>query len=433
MKKLSFYLFVVALLMPGMVSALSLQDLGFPTQSIPQATTVSQTRNGVTVSLSSTWVARVAALGAFNEPNPPGNLKPGLSVTVTSNNADNYLQSISVYLDGVVNNRRLSYLPPGTQRFVNTHLGDSLENDFRIVERFTTRKPKTYEGYHYWNEYMTAQEITNTGYNGIWVFVMTAGGYDLFRFSDWDVLRPSLAALNALPAESYPITTRPAQPTAFPDEGFADGFENGLGGWDTVGYAAVQRNYRSPGPRAPERQQHALLVADGRDYVSTRFATGGTNPNAFATRGQLVDFIGTRHADMHIPGTLAKRGSAIRVQNIEARVGTRVTARVRFMTGDWRNPDYGFFFAKEDGEMAEITPIAINGQSGNGLLAIRNMAWVVYPTGVLLHRGTGYREFTHTFTEAGTFTIGFGVVNSGVNDGPSALLVDEVEVLHPGQ
>ncbi|GGA04420.1 hypothetical protein CYANOKiyG1_16810 [Okeania sp. KiyG1] len=41
---------------------------------------------------------------------------------------------------------------------------------------------------------------------------------------------------------------------------------------------------------------------------------------------------------------------------------------------------------------------------------------------------TGYQSFSHTFSESGTYTLGFGVVDAGDTVVDSGLLIDNVEL-----
>ncbi|MEA5536851.1 PEP-CTERM sorting domain-containing protein [Crocosphaera sp. XPORK-15E] len=46
---------------------------------------------------------------------------------------------------------------------------------------------------------------------------------------------------------------------------------------------------------------------------------------------------------------------------------------------------------------------------------------------------TGYKTFTHTFLTAGTFTLGFGIVDENAFSGHSGLLIDNIRLASPAQ
>ena len=448
MKKLFLLLSVLALCWPGVAGSVILptSDQGFPTGAIPTAGEVSQTKNGITVTVSSTWVARARALDTFGVRNPVPEAmrpyKPAITMEVTSNDADRHIVWITSFLTNNTSpgaGLRLSFLRPATSHYPYY---DNFENDFRVVERFPSGKARTYEGYNYWNEYMTAREVQTSLYTGILIFVITSDGSEFFRFSDWNVVRPSTTAVEALPDLTYPITARtPTTPETPPETVFADGFESGLANWGISGHVTIPSGVtRGQAPAPHEGDSHALLVADG----------SGTLP--FSTRGQIATFANASSFSLHQGAQMAKRGSAIRRQNVSVTAGTRLSARAYFMTNEdgvngairyeLRNgrvrtstrdgkQDYAFFFVRQDNRLARIIPISIN-RSGTGL-PVRDAYAGYYANGNLsFHRGTGYRDFTYTFPQSGTYSFGFGVINVDDNQAPSALLLDDITMVAPG-
>jgi hypothetical protein len=236
--------------------------------------------------------------------------------------------------------------------------------------------------------------------NGLWSFVGLETGLTFDRVLV-EAVGVGLGAikLDNLRFESLPLCTGTA---------FADGFEGGsLAGWGTAGAAGVRNSNFGVQPTSGVGQ---ALLASG---------AGVGAPGSPVSPSQMALLLGVSAAsvDALAPGGPPVVGSAIaRTLNVNA--GDTLTFQWNFLTKESTPPNPGFEAFNDFGFVA-IGGTAI-------LLADTYTAGFVF-SGSSFQQETGYRTFSHTFTSAGSVTLGFGVMD--VEDASeagfeSALMVD---------
>jgi hypothetical protein len=189
------------------------------------------------------------------------------------------------------------------------------------------------------------------------------------------------------------------------------GFETGtFSGWTTAGDAKVVGAAIGTPPAAGSF--HALLTTASMNGDANNFS--GTDAVRAAA---LETFLGLA------PGALSPgfEGSAVK-QTFTANAGDVLAFRYNFLTTEGANNDF-----------------AVVTLTGFGLSALADTTTGPFvPSGVALDpvfgdpaRETGYRTRTFTFTAAGTYTLGAGVLDRADEFEPSALLLDGFD-LQPG-
>ncbi|MEW6493893.1 MAG: S8 family serine peptidase, partial [Cyanobacteriota bacterium] len=136
------------------------------------------------------------------------------------------------------------------------------------------------------------------------------------------------------------------------------------------------------------------------------------------TDSALESFLGlsTRALDGMGNGN-AVQGSAIKLPTITVAAGTTLTFDWNFLTNE-TTP--GNFFN-------DFAFVSINGLSE---LADTESSFALSPSA--FNKETGYAQFSYTFTTAGTYTIGLGVVDTGDTTIDSALLIDNFSLTPNG-
>ncbi len=378
------------LLFPTWVLAIG-GDMNFPSVPIPEAEYISQSQDGFTVSIPTTWTAQ--AMGLDNT------IKPAVDVTVVADNPDRPVKFVKALLNytRMIGRYDCEYLYHDTPL---SYAG--ISGDRRAAELFPSGAVKTYSGFHHWQLYRTYEEMGSRYFRDITVAVLTSGNQWVRITFPWTHLRPSLETVQALPQAAYPVV-RPGG--LILDEGFETGLADGE--WETVGRVSVVGSLGQVSPVQGERQ--LLITADGQ-------------ANGYATRGELVQFMETSHSALHGAGgagAWAKRGSAVK-RRITVAAGKTFRVQLNLLTKEAAGSakrDFAFFFVKgEDGDPQLIQALNIDRAVGQEA-----------PGGDFM-RQSGHVSFSYTFEEAGTYTIGFGVVNSGDNADASALLLDQLQL-----
>jgi hypothetical protein len=177
-------------------------------------------------------------------------------------------------------------------------------------------------------------------------------------------------------------------------------FETGdFSGWETAGQTTVENSDFGTAPADGIYQAVLETLQDTTDFSGS----------------QLETFLGLSAGELTNWG--ATEGSAIK-QEITVNAGDVLTFSWNFLTDDPLNEqynDFGFF--------------SITGSS-------TRLGDTYSPTSLSFSRlaqETGYQPFSYTFASAGTYTLGFGVVDVDRDGGGdtsvnSALLVDNVNV-----
>ncbi len=172
-------------------------------------------------------------------------------------------------------------------------------------------------------------------------------------------------------------------------------FETGnLTGWNTLGNTSIQTAAYGTDPTQGTYQ---ALLATNSDSV---------------TDSALESFLGLSAAALDgMTNGNATEGSAIKLSTMTIAAGTTLTFDWNFLTSEGTPSFYNDFAF-----------VSIDGLSE---LADTNSSFVLPPAGF---KETGYAKFSYTFTRAGTYTIGLGVVDVGDGYNDSALLVDNVSL-----
>jgi hypothetical protein len=173
-------------------------------------------------------------------------------------------------------------------------------------------------------------------------------------------------------------------------------FETGnFTGWNTLGSTNVQTTVSGINPTQGTYQ---AVISNGGSSV---------------TDSALESFLGLSTGALDGMGNgNATQGSAIKLSPITVAAGTTVTFDWDFLTGEATPSsfynDFAFVSIKDLSELADT-----------------NSTFVTPPGSV---KQTGYKTFSYTFTTAGTYAIGLGVVDVGDSTVDSTLLVDKVSL-----
>jgi hypothetical protein len=186
-------------------------------------------------------------------------------------------------------------------------------------------------------------------------------------------------------------------------------------GWNTTGNTTIQASDF----RVPVEGTVAALLYTGNGAV-----TGGSNP---VTASALDTFLGLSGANSAV-GQGGTQGSAIQQTSISVAAGQVITFSYDFTTQEpavGGNNDFAYLevnganftkLATVAGSTFGAPPATVlSGPLAGNNAGINSLAGI---------RETGYKSFSITFTNAGTYSIGFGVVDVGAAGGPSGLLLD---------
>ncbi|NEO56239.1 MAG: PEP-CTERM sorting domain-containing protein [Okeania sp. SIO3B5] len=173
-------------------------------------------------------------------------------------------------------------------------------------------------------------------------------------------------------------------------------FEAGFNGWSTIGDTRIEDiSFGTP----PSDGNFNALMTNGFGAVSD-----------FAIENFLGLTPGTLDSSLNIID--ATEGSAIK-QTFFAKAGDILTFDFNFLTDEF-TPD--FFF--NDSSFISLSNLDV--------LADTNSSVMFSLTSFF--EETGYQSFSHTFSESGTYTLGFGVVDAVDTVVDSGLLIDNVEL-----
>ncbi len=181
------------------------------------------------------------------------------------------------------------------------------------------------------------------------------------------------------------------------------GFENGLSGFEAQGDVRIVDG--SFGVDPVQGSQQALL-------------TTANNLGGNQTDGQLEQFLGLTNGSIDsLVGGNATAGSALRT-TLTVEAGDTLTIRFNFLTNEATPSSFN-----------DTTFLSVAGEGGQQLFRLADTTTPGFQTTpASFNAATGYQEVTLTFNQAGTYTIGFGVVDLGDTTFDSALLLDGLEL-----
>jgi hypothetical protein len=181
------------------------------------------------------------------------------------------------------------------------------------------------------------------------------------------------------------------------------GFETGdLTSWSSIGNASVQDSTYGVVP--PEGKFQGLLTTG-----DSSLSNGAGGPAVLAS--QLDTFLGLAAGTLEGMGGGATNGSAMK-QTFSATAGDVISFKWDFLTRDSGGLDFGFFMLQP-----QIPAPTILATSSNA----------VNPSLTVFSNETGYQTTGPiVIGVTGTYTISFGVVNTGDTLFNSGLLVDAV-------
>lgn len=187
-------------------------------------------------------------------------------------------------------------------------------------------------------------------------------------------------------------------------------FENNLNHWDSAGDVSLQTSTFGSG--VPEGAFQALLTTSSQfDAGSLNFS--GNDPTYVGFAGGLEEFLGLPFGSLDPdPNNLAiaTEGSALK-QIFTVRAGDLLTLDWNFLTNDSTYEDYAFIVLNSLSELANTKDATDFANLSTGF-----------------NKETGFKTFSYTFTTAGAYTLGLGVVDVEDTDSTSALLVDNVRL-----
>ncbi len=169
-------------------------------------------------------------------------------------------------------------------------------------------------------------------------------------------------------------------------------FENGPTGWERTGTAAL------------------LTDAAGVDPTDGSTQAGLTTQSRISTNS-LEEFLGLSTGSLNSLGNgLATGGGAIK-QTFTATAGDVISFDWNFLTNE----------ATPNASYNDFAFVSLN-----GLTELADTTSAFFDSSTLFRQETGYQTTSFTIATAGTYTLGFGVVNVGDSRVPSGLLVDNV-------
>lgn len=187
------------------------------------------------------------------------------------------------------------------------------------------------------------------------------------------------------------------------------GFESGFTSWTTAGNSAIQgAMVGTPSIMPTEGASHALLSSGN-----------GTPADLSITAAALETFLDLGAGGLTGIGAGAFRGSGLKQSLTSVNVGDVLTFSWNFLTNEATpsaTNDFAFFNVSRVGGVPTST-----------LLANTNSTFSAITGGTFAEQ-TGYQPASFTFTVAGDYTLGFGVVNVNDQFGSSGLLVDGVSI-----
>ena len=198
-------------------------------------------------------------------------------------------------------------------------------------------------------------------------------------------------------------------------------FESGITGWTATGDVSIQTS--AYGSTPTDGNAIALLTTASLLEPDGNLNCSGSNQPVSANCLETV-FLGLSLNSLNDPNNpffgVAREGSGIK-QTFTVQAGDRLTLDWNFLTADPSadNQDYAFIVLSELSNLSNL--------SYDNLPKLNNTAGLI-TSNTLFGNETGFKPFSYTFTESGTYTLGIGVVDVGDFEVSSGVLVDNINL-----
>jgi hypothetical protein len=196
-----------------------------------------------------------------------------------------------------------------------------------------------------------------------------------------------------------------------------EGFESGFSGSEsTTGDAGIKTSYHTI--NAPEGT-HQLLLTTINNANDAGYAHEFADAVDNAT---LATFFGVSSSLIRDGAATSQEGSGFKLSLGVLTAGTTITLGYDFLTtefGTGHHNDFAFY------TLTGISGVTVIADTNSGLL---------HPTtdGTNpFNLETGYQTLTININTTGTYTLGLGVSDATTTDNPSALLIDNIQVVGP--
>ena len=224
-----------------------------------------------------------------------------------------------------------------------------------------------------------------------------------------------------------------AQASAVPVNG---SFESGFSGWDTLGNTSIQGTLGDIAPIHGNKQALLTTYDDDVEGGSSGSEGEGEGPVDYTGIESFLGLTPGSLAFVHPSGSASIEGSAIKT-TFFATKDQIVSFSWNFLTTD---PAY---FGYEDFALVS----SLMGPSQNVLILADTFSFLFPSTAAFSNNGcsslcsgsltipdptsmqTRYGIHSFTIPTTGTYTLGFGIITAGDDEGDSALLVDNVSVV----
>ena len=198
-------------------------------------------------------------------------------------------------------------------------------------------------------------------------------------------------------------------------------FESGITGWTPTGDVSIKTSAYGSGPT--DGNAIALLTTASLLEPDGNLNCSGSDQPVSANCLETI-FLGLSLNSLNAPNDpffgVAREGSGIK-QTFTVQAGDRLTLDWNFLTADPSsdNQDYAFIVLSEMSNLSNL--------SYNNLPKLNNDIGLI-TSNTLFGNETGFKTFSHTFTQSGTYLLEIGVVDVGDFEVSSGVLVDNIQL-----